>query len=232
VGPQPDRSRDGPVAGTAQEQLEHLGVTPIPLRSLHGGHFPRSHRHTADSGIAACHRCRKPCCSNNAARGQSGNFARGGIYPAGGECWCRRFRAEPPPPYRCGCGRWRGVAADGLVSISDEQPHRVWRAPLTRSENRSPRLSQYQATRFTLVQLKVTVGRTRGRFGLSAGYQSHSLELRHFNSHNISRGKCGTRTSHLSARGCAWVRGPSLDLSMRNGRTKTLDVARQFHFSR
>ena len=94
------------------------------------------------------------------------------------------------------------------------------------------RLSQYQPTKFTLVQLRVTVRRTRGRFGLSAGYQSHSLELRHFNSHNISRGRCGTRRSHLSARGCAWVRGPSRDLSMRNGPTKTFDVAHQFHLSR
>jgi hypothetical protein len=39
-------------------------------------------------------------------------------------------------------------------------------------------------------------------------------------------------TSHLSRRGCACVRGPSRDLSMRNGPTKTFDVAHQFHFSR
>jgi hypothetical protein len=57
-------------------------------------------------------------------------------------------------------------------------------------------LSQYQPTKFTLVQLKVTVGRTRGRFGLSAGYQSHSLELRHFNSHNISRDRRGRGQQH------------------------------------
>jgi hypothetical protein len=93
-------------------------------------------------------------------------------------------------------------------------------------------LSHYQPTKFAMMQLKGTVGITRGRFGLSAGYQSHSLELRHLNLHNTSRVKRGTRTSHLSARGCAWVRGPSRDLSMRNGPTKTFDVARQFHFSR
>lgn len=34
------------------------------------------------------------------------------------------------------------------------------------------RLSQYQPIKFTLVQLRVAVGRMRGRFGLSAGYQS------------------------------------------------------------
>jgi hypothetical protein len=82
------------------------------------------------------------------------------------------------------------------------------------------------------MQFKATLGTPRGRFALSAGYQSHSLGLRHFNSHNISRDRRGTRTSHLRARGCAWVKGPSRGLSMRNGPTKIFDVAHQFHFSR
>jgi hypothetical protein len=103
-----------------------------------------------------------------------------------------------------------------------------WRSatqPGAAVEKGSPAVS-LPADKISLVQLKVTVGRTRGRFGLSAGYQSHSLELRHLNSHNISRGRRGTRTSHLSARGFAWVRGPTRDLSMRNGPTKT------FHYRR
>ncbi len=37
----------------------------------------------------------------------------GGYIPCWwGECWCRLFRAEPLPPYGCGCGRWWGVVAD------------------------------------------------------------------------------------------------------------------------
>ena len=58
-------------------------------------------------------------------------------------------------------------------------------API-RGEGPRSWLSQYQPTKFMFVQLKVIVGSTRGRFGLSAGYQSASLELRQLNSHNIS----------------------------------------------
>ena len=128
-------------------------------------------------------------------------------------------------------GLRHGSRQDASVRSAVNRGCRSATSPVVAAEIASLAVS-VPADQICLAQLKVTVGRTRGRFGLSAGYQTHSLNLRHLNLHNISRDRCGTRTSQMSARGCAWVRGPTLDLSMRNGPTKTFDDAHQFHFSR
>ena len=55
-----------------------------------------------------------------------------------------------------------------VQSISD----RIWRAPLTGLENRSPRLSQYQPTKGVFAQFNGDFETEQVRFGLCAGYRS------------------------------------------------------------
>jgi hypothetical protein len=127
----------------------------------------------------------------------------------------------------CLVGSWHGPCRRWRPLTSVAGPVRLW------SRLKSERLAvSVPADQIYVGAVQGHCWQTRGRFGLSAGYQSHSLELRHLNSHNISRSRRGTRTSYLSARGRAWARGSSRDFSMPNGPTKTFDIAHQFHFSR